>query len=113
VQRVEFITVEDERDLIVSFALASSGDRSLALIRTPQYESFLPEEEQGVTISPPDRGEPRDRLVVVDWRLPGVELETEKHRYILDVSAVADDELADALHVLTEMIRGVAVLRQT
>jgi hypothetical protein len=113
VQRVEFITVEDEQDLIVSFALAPSGHRSLTLIRTPQYESFLPEEEQGVTVSPPDRGELRDRLVIVDWKPPRVQLETEKHRYILDVSTVADDELADALRVLKDMILGVAVLRQT
>lgn len=111
-QRVEFVTVEDERDLIVSFALAPSGHRSLTLIRSPQYESLLPEEERGVTVSPPDRGEVRDRLVAVDWKLPRVELETEKHRYIVDVSAVADDELADALRVLTKMIRGVALLRK-
>jgi hypothetical protein len=54
----------------------------------------------------------RDRLVAVDWKLPCIELETEKHRYVVDLSAVADDELADALRVLTKMIRGVAVLRQ-
>lgn len=111
-QRVEFITVDDEKDLIVSFALAPSGHRSLTLMRSSQYESLLPEEERGVTISPPDRGEVRDRLVAVDWKLPYVELETEKHRYVVDVSAVADDELADALRVLTKMVRGVAVLRQ-
>jgi hypothetical protein len=54
----------------------------------------------------------RDRLVAVDWKLPCIELETEKHRYVVDLSAVADDELADALRVLTKMIRGVAVLWQ-
>jgi hypothetical protein len=51
-------------------------------------------------------------LVAVDWKLPRVELKTEKHRYVVDVSAVADDELADALRVPTKMIRGVALLRQ-
>jgi hypothetical protein len=112
VQRVEFITVEDEPDLIVSFALVPSGHRSLTLIRSPRYESLLPEEERGVTVSSPGRGEVRDRLVAVDWKLPRVELETEKHRYIVDVSAVANDELADALRVLTKMIRGVALLRK-
>jgi len=111
-QRVEFITVEDGQDLIVSFALAPSGHRSLTLIRSPQYEHLLPEEERGVTISPPDRGDVRDRLVAVDWRVPRVELKTEKHRYLVDVSAVADDELANALRVLTKMIRGAALLTQ-
>ena len=112
-RRVELITVKDAPDLIVSFALAPSGHRSLTLIRSPQYENLLLEEERGVTISPPDRGEVRDRLVAVDWKLPRVELKTEKHRYVVDVSAVADDELADALRVLTKMIRSVALLRQT
>ena len=111
-QRVEFITVEEGQDLIVSFALAPSGHRSLTLIRSPQYEHLLPEEERGVTISPPDRGDVRDRLVAVDWRVPRVELKTEKHRYLVDVSAVADDELANALRVLTKMIRGAALLTQ-
>jgi hypothetical protein len=62
--------------------------------------------KRSVTISPPNHREVRDRLV------DRVELKTEKHRYVVDVSAVADDELADALRVLTRMIRGVALLTQ-
>ncbi len=52
--RVEFITTEDEQDLIVSFAIAPSAERSLTLLRSPMYEHLLPVEEQGITVGPLD-----------------------------------------------------------
>jgi hypothetical protein len=52
--RVEFITTEDEADLIVSFAIAPAAERSLTLLRSPQYEHLLPEEERGITVDPFD-----------------------------------------------------------
>src|SRR3970040_1213533 len=53
-QTVSFITTEDSDDLIVSFALADDEPGeivTLMLLRTPKYESLLPEDERGVSVS--------------------------------------------------------------
>ena len=50
-KQVEFITLEDEQDLIVSFALAPSGEESLTLLRAPHYEHLLPEQDRRATVS--------------------------------------------------------------
>jgi hypothetical protein len=41
-KRVEFITNEDETDLIASFAIALSANQSLTLLRSPQHEVLFP-----------------------------------------------------------------------
>ena len=49
-----FITTEDGDDLIVSFALEDDEPGevvSLTPLRTPKYESLLPEDERGVIVS--------------------------------------------------------------
>ena len=55
VEPVWFITVKDEdKDLIVSFAimLGEHGEvASLTLLRTPEYEVFLPPDERRVNVS--------------------------------------------------------------
>jgi hypothetical protein len=53
-EAVSFITTEDSDDLIVSFALEDDEPGevvSLILLRTPKYESLLPENERGVSVS--------------------------------------------------------------
>jgi hypothetical protein len=51
-ERAEFIAVEQTKnDLILSFALAPSAERSLVLLRSPPYEVLLPEEDRGISIS--------------------------------------------------------------
>ena len=53
-EAVSFITTEDSDDLIVSFALEDDEPGevvSLILLRTPKYESLLPEDERGVSVS--------------------------------------------------------------
>jgi hypothetical protein len=104
--RVEFITTEDEQDLIVSFAIAPSAERSLTLLRSPQYEHLLPEEERGITVGPlnPQEVEP-DFLRSVQWLGSRVTVKTERHEYKLDISAVAEDEVAQAKAVLRKMVK--------
>lgn len=47
---VPFLSVEDDDDLIVSFALGEHASTSLTLLRTPKYEFILTEEERGVAV---------------------------------------------------------------
>ena len=103
---VEFITSQDEQVLIVSFAIAPSAQRSLTLLRSPRYEHLLPEEERGITVGPfnPSDIEP-DFLRSVQWLASRVTVATDRHIYILDISAVGEDELAQAKAVLRKMVK--------
>jgi hypothetical protein len=105
---VGFITVEQKsKDLIVSFAveLDDEGDiASLTLIRTPFYESLLPPDERGVSVSHELYPETEDELLRRLRRSGSqVEIETTVRRYLLDVSRVDPEELRDAGKVLRRM----------
>ena len=108
--RVEFITTEDEEDLIVSFALAPAAHESLTLLRSPQYEFLLPEYERGISVSKLNpKDQERDLLRQVHWRDTSVTLRTQRHEYTLDISALAQDDIDEAKKVLREMVKdGVA-----
>jgi hypothetical protein len=105
---IYFVTAEDEGiDLIVSFVVdlgAPGHVASIILLRTPVYERLLHEEERGVSVSHerhPDREhEFLDRIRVTAER---VEIETDAHQYVLDVSRVDASELRDAVQVLRRM----------
>lgn len=104
--KVEFITSEDERDLIVSFALAPAAHRSLTVLRSPQYEHLLPEEERGATVGPLDPRETEtDFLASVQWLGARVVVKTQRHEYNLDISAVAENEVVEAKAVLRKMVK--------
>jgi hypothetical protein len=105
---VQFITVEDEKDLIVSFAIGA-GDpgevRSLTLLRTPRYEHLLPATDCGVSVSdeaawadPAD-----DKLEALQWAGNTVYLQDGERQYQLDVSQVDTGEAAHAREVLQKM----------
>ena len=74
---VSFITVQDDDDLIVAFAIAleDPGEiASLILQRTPKYELLLPPEERGVAVSHelyPEDAHEMVRHAVVDGSLIG------------------------------------------
>jgi hypothetical protein len=108
--QVEFITSEAEQDLIVSFAIAPSAHRSLTLLRSPQYEHLLPEEERGTTVGPldPKEVEP-DFLVSVQWLGARAVIKSQRHEYKLDISAVAKSEIAEAKAVLRKMVQDGSV----
>jgi hypothetical protein len=104
--QVEFITSEDAPDLIVSFAIAPSANRSLTLLRSPHCEHLLPEEERGATVAPLDPKEVEtDFLVSVQWLGARVIVRTQRHEYQLNISAVAEAEVTEAKAVLRKMVK--------
>jgi hypothetical protein len=105
---VTFITVQEGDDLIVSFAIAAEEPGeivSLILLRTPKYESILPADERGVSVShesfPED--DDRDRLRRITVAGPVVTIETIRTQYSLDVSKVDRHELRAARRILKQM----------
>ncbi|KQV97204.1 hypothetical protein ASC87_23685 [Rhizobacter sp. Root1221] len=104
-RRVEFISIEDDSDLIVSFALAPAAYDSFTLIRSPQLEWALPEDERGTSVSTLDPADLRRNLLVsVTWRSDTVIVKTELYEHKLDVSRVDADEVAEAKVVLRKMV---------
>ena len=107
-ESVAFITIQEGNDLIVSFAIADEEPGeivSLILLRTPKYESILPADERGVSVShesfPDD--EDRDRLRRIRVATPVVTIETTHTQYELDVSKVDPRELRAAQRILKQM----------
>lgn len=108
---VEFISTESDKDLIVSFALAPAAHDSLTLLRSPQYELLLPEDERGISVSTLDPSDyERDMLRSVRWSGSKVTVKTERHEYKLDVSRVSDEDIAEARVVLRKMVADGAAL---
>jgi hypothetical protein len=107
-KRVEFITIEDEPDLIVSFAIAPSAHRSLTLLRSPQYETLIPEYERVVSVSFDPSEVDGDSLRSVQWGQTSVTVKTARHKYKLDISAVKAIEITEAKTVLRKMVKDVA-----
>ena len=107
-KRVEFITIEDEPDLIVSFAIAPSAHRSLTLLRSPQYETLLPEYERVVSVSFDPSEINEESLLSVKWGQTKVTVMSTRHEYTLDISAVEANEITEANAVLRKMTNGVA-----
>jgi hypothetical protein len=101
---VPFLTVEDGDDLIVSFGLGEQASTSLTLLRTPKYESLLPDEERGVAVgSGPSESFERELLVSVRWGKDLVRIESTTKSYDLDIRAVDPDEIREARQVLRKM----------
>jgi hypothetical protein len=106
---VKFMTIEDDdNDLIVSFAIADEsiwGVLSLTLLRTPNFEFALPEEERGVNVSHesfPEKGL-FEMLRRIRISPPTVTIETTRRQYELDVSAVEPDQIQSSLRMLERM----------
>lgn len=106
-ERVSFISNEDGDDLIVSFAVPDEefiSVKSLTLLRTPKYEVLLPEEDLGVSVSFDDYpDDENDRLIEIEWKGKDIRIVTERHKYLLDVARVDDDEIGEAQRILKKM----------
>lgn len=101
---IAFISVEDEApDLLVSFALEPNAYRSITLLRTPAYESFLSEEERGVAILAGAQSEDRELLLSIALSANSVVFESSARRYSLSWSRVAEDQKAETLAMLKRM----------
>jgi hypothetical protein len=107
-KHVEFITFEDETDLIVSFAIAPGAYRSLTLLRSPQYEYLFPNDERCASVSFDPSELDKDPLVSVQWGKSMVTVKTVRHVYKLDIAAVEDIEITGAKKVLRKMVKEVA-----
>lgn len=102
--KVLFISTEDGDDLLVSFALGPAAQTSLTLLRTPKFESLLPEEERGVSVGTGSTGDAeRELLQELDWDGHRVRLLSSRRRYELDLAAVDRDEISEAQQVLKRM----------
>jgi hypothetical protein len=101
---VSFITIDDADDLVVSFGLGEHSSTSLTLLRTPKYESLLPEAERGVSVrtEASSFSEP-EMLHSVRWSGSVVEIQTNVQRYVLDVGSVNKVEMKEARVVLAKM----------
>lgn len=106
-EQVEFITVESEDDLIVSFViLRDDGEdiRSITLLRTPVCEQFLDESERGVSVSDDDCDEDNhDLLEEILFRGEKVQLVRRDACYNLNCSRVDEAEYAAAKDTIAAM----------
>jgi hypothetical protein len=106
---VSLITTADTDDLIVAFAIEDSepGEvKSLILLRTPKYEFVFDDRERGVSVSHDDYPETElddDLLVRIGIAQNVVAIDSQHHRYELDVSRVDREQLAEAWGILRRM----------
>ena len=101
-QPVPFLTVEDEDDWVVSFALGHLGANRLTLMRAPRLEFMLQPEQRGVSVGA-EAGQRPSLLVAVQWGARSVDVVSTERRYSLDISKVDGNTLAAALRVLGKM----------
>jgi len=109
-KQASFIHTEDGDDLIVSFAITGEdptdpeGVKSLTLIRTPKFESLLPDDERGVNVSYddfPDDG--YDLLTGIVLENQCFRIRTQNHEYTVNVQHVDNEELKEAIRILKKM----------
>ena len=107
-ETVAFIHAESGKDLIISFgqvATDAPGEiESLNLLRTPMYETFLDENERGVTVSLECQDD-HDLLLEVffDKEAATIKLRTESREYDLDLRKVDPFELERMCSVFRKM----------
>jgi hypothetical protein len=102
--RVTLITIEDDPDLVVSFGLEPGASESLTLLRSPQYEHLLADEDRGTTIAQSSDPSPETLfLSAVDWVEDTLRIQAANRQYTLDVSKVDEVEIADAKRILRLM----------
>lgn len=107
-ERVMFLGIEDEEDLILSFAIDKHGDFgdvvSLILMWS-KYDFLLPPEERGVSVSHESYPEEYDRELLrrLVWRGDEVAVESTVRSYRLDVSRVEPSEVRQAKRLLKRM----------
>ncbi len=107
---VDFVSIERDDDLIVSFAIRH-GDGvmdifGLTLLRMLRFEHLLPPEERGVSVSHgrvPEMDE-MEQLVSLRWEGAEVLIETQSgYHFRLDVSAVDPEQQRIAIKTLHSM----------
>jgi hypothetical protein len=109
-KQASFIHTEDGDDLIVSFAIAGDdptdplGVKSLTLIRTPKFESLLPDDERGVNVSYDDFSDDEyDLLTGIVLENQCLTIRTQNHEYTVNVQHVDNEESEEAIRILKKM----------
>ncbi len=103
---VQFINLdEDDKDLILSFAVDDEGMgvKSLILHRTLFFEHFLDEEKRGVNVS--FEGDSFDQedinmLSNISIGTREIKVTTPFREYHLDMSRIEENEIEDAVELL-------------
>jgi len=104
--KVQFINLEeDDKDLIVSFAIDDSemGVKSLILLRTLFFEEVLDEEEKGVKVSlEGDYFEQEDFNILSNIKINDDEvwIKSTFREYQLDISNIQRSEIEDMVKLL-------------
>jgi hypothetical protein len=104
--KVQFISLEeDDKDLIVSFAVddTAMGVKSLILVRTLFFEEVLDEEEKGVKVSlERDYFEQEDFNMLNNIKISDDEIwiKSTFREYQLDISNVQQSEIEDMVKLL-------------
>jgi hypothetical protein len=96
------VTVEDEDDRVVSFALGHWGTGRLTLVRIPHLEFMLRPEQRGVSVGA-QAGQRPAQLVAVQWGHKCVDVVSIAKRYRLDIGMVYNAARNAALRVLGKM----------
>ncbi len=105
-KRVEFINLEeDDKDLIVSFAVEyeNFGVKSLILHRTLFYEEIFDEEERGVKVSMEGENLEYEHLnMLQEIRIGNYEIEivATQSKYMLDISRIDPTEIAEMIELV-------------
>jgi hypothetical protein len=110
---VSFITVEDDTDLIVSFAVMDPEDGSfldsLNIIRTPKYEVFLEPHERCPMVSFPleDAGAERRPLTLAAYSAEDgvISIRCDGATFNLDLSRVEPEEFDAMAEILRKMCK--------
>ncbi len=105
---VSFISIEDEPpDLILSFAIWQpelDDIRSLILLRTPEYEFILDENERGVKVSDETLlDDEDDMLKEIEFGDDFVRIITDHHQFELDLRKVDKEDIEQAKAFLKRM----------
>ena len=104
--RVQFISLEeDEKDLIISFAIddLDLGIKSLILLRTPFYEPLLTESDKGVNVSFEGDNNVQDDYNMLDSILidsKKIIIITSIKSYELDISNIEKEEIEEMVELL-------------
>jgi hypothetical protein len=105
-EKVAFITIESDDDLILSFAIEGDNPgevRSLILMRTPKYESILDEAERGVSVSHEDYPEDDHELLEeIEFGLRTTVV-SRRRKYSLSLRGIPATDMEKAVKILRKM----------
>lgn len=106
-ENAAFITTEEGKDLIVSFAIPVDeyeDVKSLTLLRTPKYEFIMDESERGVRVffddSPDDEYELLEQVVIEG---DVVTITTNYRSYTVSIRDVESKEIEKSRRILKKM----------